>query len=58
MIDFVTGGSGFIGQRLVAALKQSGGEIRVLSREEKSVIGLPIFPILLYLLLCFYLPNP
>ena len=36
MIDFVTGGSGFIGQRLVAALKQSGGEIRVLSREKHS----------------------
>jgi UDP-glucose 4-epimerase len=36
VIDFVTGGSGFIGQRLVAALKQSGGEIRVLSREKHS----------------------
>ena len=36
MISFVTGGSGFIGQRLVSALKQSGGEIRALSREGKS----------------------
>jgi nucleoside-diphosphate-sugar epimerase len=36
VIDFVTGGSGFIGQRLVAALKQSGGEIRALSREKHS----------------------
>jgi len=29
----ITGGSGFIGQRLVAALKQSGSEIRFLSRK-------------------------
>jgi len=36
VISFVTGGSGFIGQRLVSALKQSGGEIRALSREGKS----------------------
>ena len=36
MVNFVTGGSGFIGQRLTVALKQLGGEIRVLSREEKS----------------------
>jgi nucleoside-diphosphate-sugar epimerase len=36
VINFVTGGSGFIGQRLVAALKQSGGEIRVLSRAKYS----------------------
>jgi UDP-glucose 4-epimerase len=36
MINFVTGGSGFIGQRLLAALKQSGSEIRVLSREKYS----------------------
>ena len=34
MVNFVTGGSGFIGQRLVAALKWSGGELRVLSRAE------------------------
>ena len=36
MVNFVTGGGGFIGQRLTVALKQLGGEIRVLSREEKS----------------------
>jgi UDP-glucose 4-epimerase len=36
VINFVTGGSGFIGQRLVAALKQSSGEIRVLSRAKHS----------------------
>jgi UDP-glucose 4-epimerase len=36
VVNFVTGGSGFIGQRLTVALKQLGGEIRVLSREEKS----------------------
>ena len=36
MVNFVTGGSGFIGQRLTVALKQLGGEIRVLSREEQS----------------------
>jgi nucleoside-diphosphate-sugar epimerase len=34
VVNFVTGGSGFIGQRLVAALKCSGGELRVLSRAE------------------------
>jgi len=34
VVNFVTGGSGFIGQRLVAALKWSGGELRVLSRAE------------------------
>lgn len=33
MISFVTGGSGFIGQRLVSALKQSDSEIRFLSRK-------------------------
>ncbi len=33
MINFVTGGSGFIGQRLATALKQSGSEIRFLSRK-------------------------
>jgi UDP-glucose 4-epimerase len=32
MINFVTGGGGFIGQRLVAALKRSNGELRLLSR--------------------------
>jgi UDP-glucose 4-epimerase len=32
VVNFVTGGSGFIGQRLTVALKQLGGEIRVLSR--------------------------
>ena len=32
MVNFVTGGSGFIGQRLTVALKQLDGEIRVLSR--------------------------
>jgi UDP-glucose 4-epimerase len=36
VVSFVTGGSGFIGQRLVAALKCSGGELRVLSRAERS----------------------
>ena len=36
MVNFVTGGSGFIGQRLTVALKQLGGEIRALSREEQS----------------------
>jgi len=36
MVNFVTGGSGFIGQRLTVVLKQLGGEIRVLSREEQS----------------------
>jgi len=36
LVNFVTGGSGFIGQRLTIALKQLGGEIRVLSREEQS----------------------
>jgi len=36
VINFVTGSSGFIGQRLVAALKQSSGEIRVLSRAKHS----------------------
>ena len=36
MVNFVTGGSGFIGQRLTVALKQLGGEIRVLSRGEQS----------------------
>ena len=35
VVNFVTGGSGFIGQRLVTALKQSGGEIRFLSRKSK-----------------------
>ena len=34
MINFITGGSGFIGQRLIAALKCSGDELRVLSRAE------------------------
>ena len=33
MINFVTGGGGFIGQRLVVAIKQSGNEIRFLSRK-------------------------
>ena len=33
VINFVTGGSGFIGQRLVSALKQSDSEIRFLSRK-------------------------
>ena len=33
MINFVTGGTGFIGQRLVKALKWSGNEIRFLSRK-------------------------
>jgi len=33
VISFVTGGSGFIGQRLVSALKQSDSEIRFLSRK-------------------------
>lgn len=33
MINFVTGGGGFIGKRLVAALRQSGSEIRFLSRK-------------------------
>jgi len=36
VVNFVTGGSGFIGQRLVSALKQSSGEIRVLSRAKHS----------------------
>jgi len=36
VVNFVVGGSGFIGQRLVSALKQLGGEIRVLSRKEQS----------------------
>ncbi len=36
MVNFVTGGSGFIGQRLTVALKQLGGETRVLSREKHS----------------------
>jgi len=36
VVNFVTGGSGFIGQRLAAVLKQSGGEIRVLSRAKHS----------------------
>jgi len=36
VINFVTGGSGFIGQSLIAALKQSGGVIRVLSRAKLS----------------------
>ena len=36
MVNFVLGGSGFIGQRLVSALKQLGGEIRVLSRKKQS----------------------
>ena len=35
MINFVTGGSGFIGQRLVKALKRSGNEIRFLSRKRQ-----------------------
>ena len=35
MVNFVIGGSGFIGQRLVSALKQLGGEIRVLSRKKQ-----------------------
>ena len=35
MINFVTGGSGFIGQRLVKALKRSGNEIRFLSRKHQ-----------------------
>jgi UDP-glucose 4-epimerase len=33
VINFITGGSGFIGQRLVEALKQSGNKIRFLSRK-------------------------
>lgn len=33
MINFVTGGGGFIGQRLVVTIKQSGNEIRFLSRK-------------------------
>jgi len=33
VINFVTGGSGFIGQRLVVALKQSSSKIRFLSRK-------------------------
>ena len=36
MVNFVTGGSGFIGQRLTVALKQLDGEIRVLSRAKHS----------------------
>jgi len=36
VVNFVTGGSGFIGQRLTVTLKQLGGEIRVLSREKHS----------------------
>jgi len=36
VVNFVTGGSGFIGQRLTVALKQLGGETRVLSREKHS----------------------
>ncbi|MDC0470438.1 NAD-dependent epimerase/dehydratase family protein [Candidatus Pseudothioglobus singularis] len=35
VINFVTGGSGFIGQRLVVALKQSDNEIRFLSRKRQ-----------------------
>jgi nucleoside-diphosphate-sugar epimerase len=36
VVNFVTGGSGFIGQRLTVALKQLDGEIRVLSRAKHS----------------------
>jgi UDP-glucose 4-epimerase len=36
VVNFVTGGSGFIGQKLTVVLKQLGGEIRVLSRGEQS----------------------
>jgi len=36
VVNFVTGGSGFIGRKLTVALKQLGGEIRVLSRGEQS----------------------
>jgi UDP-glucose 4-epimerase len=36
VINFVTGGSGFVGQKLIAVLRQLGGEIRVLSRIEHS----------------------
>jgi UDP-glucose 4-epimerase len=33
VINFITGGGGFIGQRLVATLRQSGNKIRFLSRK-------------------------
>jgi UDP-glucose 4-epimerase len=36
LVNFVTGGSGFIGQRLVAILSQSGGKVRILSRVKNS----------------------
>lgn len=33
---FVTGGSGFVGQRLIAALKARGDEVRALARSDKA----------------------
>ncbi len=35
MISFVTGGTGFVGQRLVMALRQAGRDVRLLSREQQ-----------------------
>ncbi|HEX8820003.1 MAG TPA: NAD-dependent epimerase/dehydratase family protein [Archangium sp.] len=34
---FVTGGSGFVGRRLISALKARGDEVRALARSDKSV---------------------
>ncbi|HZU69516.1 MAG TPA: NAD-dependent epimerase/dehydratase family protein [Ktedonobacteraceae bacterium] len=34
---FVTGGSGFVGRHLIAALHASGTEVRALARSEKAV---------------------
>ena len=36
MISFVTGGTGFAGQRLVMALRQAGSDVRLLSREQQA----------------------
>jgi len=36
VISFVTGGTGFAGQRLVMALRQAGSDVRLLSREQQA----------------------
>lgn len=37
MLSFVTGGSGFVGQRLIAALRARGDEVRALARSDAAV---------------------